>query len=323
MKTPRFWERRNYLSAALLPGAALYAAGSAIDRRCTRPQRAALPVIAIGNVTAGGAGKTPTALALAALLQQRGLSPHFISRGYGGRNRAARGVMPEDNWREVGDEALLLAQAAPTWVASHRVDAASLAARHGASLAIADDALQHYALQADLRLLVIDGPYGLGNGRLLPAGPLRETLENAAGRCDAVVMIGDDRQQLAARVSLPIIKATLQPALDAASLREKRWLAFAGIGRPDKFYALLREAGATLVATRDFADHHPYSAAELAQLMAQAAQLDAQLITTAKDAVKIPPDMRAQVSVLPVTLQFEDPGKLLAVEALRRLLQGA
>lgn len=320
MKTPRFWQSRNYLSTALLPAAALYAAGSAIDQRCTRPQRAALPVIAIGNVTAGGAGKTPTALALAALLQQRGLSPHFISRGYGGRNRAARGVMPDDDWRDVGDEALLLAQAAPTWIAPRRSDAAALAASHGASLAIADDALQHYALESDLRLLVIDGPYGLGNGRLLPAGPLRETLENVARRCDAVVMIGDDRQQLAARLPMPMLRATLR-ADATLSLTGKRLLAFAGIGRPDKFYALLREAGATLVATRDFADHHPYAQDEIEALCDEAARHGAQPITTAKDAVKIPAAYRPRVAVLPVTLQFNEPDSLLQLVPLRQLLQ--
>ncbi|MFM9889081.1 MAG: tetraacyldisaccharide 4'-kinase [Rickettsiales bacterium] len=321
MKTPRFWSAPNVISTALLTASALYGLGNALDRRFTRAQRATLPVIAIGNVTAGGAGKTPTALALAALLQQHGLTPHFISRGYGGSARHARAVAATDDWRDVGDEALLLAACAPTWVAPKRLDAAALAVQHGASLAIADDALQHYALAPDVSLLVIDGPYGIGNGRLLPAGPLRERLDSALARCDAVVMIGPDSQRLSPRITKPIFRANLMPIIDPQMLREKRWLAFAGIGRPDKFYALLREAGATLAATRDFADHHPYSTADLDQLLAEAARLDASLITTAKDAVKIPAQYRAEVTILPVALHFEDADSLLKLDAFRQLMQ--
>lgn len=321
MKTPSFWRDDTALSRLLWPLSLLYGFGAGLDRRFTRPQRAPLPVLAIGNITAGGAGKTPTALALARLLQQQGAQPHLISRGYGGRAQAARGVRADDDWRLVGDEAMLLARAAPTWIARRRVDAAILAQQHGASLAIADDALQHYALAADLTLLVIDGAYGIGNGRLHPAGPLRESLASALRRCDAVVLIGDDTHGLRAQIPKPVISARLEvSATMIAPVRSGSWHAFAGLGRPQKFYELLRQQGVTLSRTIDFADHHPYQPRELDQLLAQAQAAGASLVTTEKDFVKIPARYHGQIHCLPVSLNFSEPQMILDLCRQRGLL---
>ncbi len=307
MKTPAFWQHNSLASALLTPFSWLYALGAALDRSLTTAQRAPLPVISIGNVTAGGAGKTPTALALAPLLEEIGAVPHYLTRGYGSDSaQVAHRVTAADGWQQVGDEALLLASRAPTWVGRDRFASALAAEKSGATIAICDDALQHHALAKDLSLLVIDGPYGIGNGHLLPAGPLRESLDAALARCHGVVLIGEDAHNLAAHITLPVFRAQLVPEGDLAWLREGKWLAFAGIGRPGKFFDSLRRAGATLAATRAFPDHHPYRMADLAALTAEAERLDAKLITTAKDAVKFAPADRARITTLPVALRFEN-----------------
>lgn len=302
MKTPAFWRTTNAVSLILSPFSLLYRAGARLDRAMAAPQKAPAPVISLGNVTAGGAGKTPATLALVPLLRSLGYTPHVLTRGYRGEELLAQPVQPSDDWRRVGDEALLLQRAAPTWVGARRVASAQAAVKAGADMLLCDDALQHHALQKDLSLLVIDGPFGIGNGLLLPAGPLREPLEDVQKRIDAVILVGADMQQLAARFSVPVFRAQLAPVGDVGFLAGKRWLAFAGIGRPDKFYDSLRALGADVVATRDFADHYAYSAGDVEGLQAEAARLDAQLITTEKDSVKIP----SAIATLPVRLAFED-----------------
>jgi tetraacyldisaccharide 4'-kinase len=307
MKTPAFWQHNGLTSALLAPFSWLYGIGAALDRSLTTAERAPLPVISIGNVTAGGAGKTPTALALAPLLEEIGAVPHYLTRGYGGDSaRVAHRVTAADGWQQVGDEALLLASRAPTWVGRDRFASAIVAEKAGATIAICDDALQHHALAKDLSLLVIDGPYGIGNGCLLPAGPLREPLAAALARCHGVVLIGEDAHNLAAHITLPVFRAQLVPEGDLSWLMQGTWLAFAGIGRPEKFFDSLRRAGATLAATHAFPDHHPYSDTDLATLTTEAKRLGAKLITTEKDAVKFTTAERAHIATLPVTLRFED-----------------
>lgn len=313
MKTPRFWQSHNAISRLLAPLSGVYALGAWADRRFTTPQQAPLPVLAIGNVTAGGAGKTPTTLALIPLLRAMGHTPHILTRGYGGASLTAHRVSEQDDWRMVGDEALLLTKSAPTWVGSNRLAAANAAAAQGATILVCDDALQHYALHKNLTLLVIDGAYGIGNGKLLPAGPLREALATAAKRCDAAILIGEDVQQLSEHLTIPVISATLTPIADTGFLSESNWLAFAGIGRPEKFFTTLRAYGATLVATESFADHYAYSEQDVTRLIMRAEKLGAQLITTEKDAVKIPAVYADSIRVLPVTLRFNQPSHIAQI----------
>ena len=221
MKTPRFWQEHSLASTALLPLAGLYGVGAWLDRTFTKAQTAPLSILAIGNATAGGAGKTPTALALAPLLRELGHIPHFATRGYGAATPLhAHRVSDKDDAAHVGDEALLLARIAPTWVGRDRLAAANAAREAGATLLICDDALQHHRLKKDLTLLVIDGPFGIGNGRLLPAGPLREPFSTALTRSDAAIFIGADSQQLAAAIEQPIFHAHLAPSANMPSLKD-------------------------------------------------------------------------------------------------------
>ncbi len=316
MRAPAFWSGPSLLSDLLMPAGDLYAAAGWLRQRLIRPQRAPVPVICIGNLVAGGAGKTPTARALLERLTAGGHRPAALLRGYGGRLAGPVRVKPErHDAHAVGDEALLLARAAPTWVARDRVAGARAAAAAGAELVVMDDGFQNPSLAKDLSLLVLDGESGLGNGRVIPAGPLREPSGRGFARADALVILGDDRHGLAVRApGTPVLFARLEPS-DGADLAGRRLLAFAGIGRPSKFFATLERLGAELVATAAFADHHRYTAAELEALQGRAVQQAATLITTEKDAVRLPDAWRQRVEVLPVELVFDRPGRLDALLA--------
>ena len=318
MRPPAFWDRDGLAAILLAPFGALTEAATA--HRLARPGwRAPVPVICVGNATVGGAGKTTVALDLGARLVRRGVAAHFLSRGYGGRERGPLLVDPaRHDARAVGDEPLLLAEIAPTWIAADREAGARAAVRAGAQAVVLDDGLQNPALVKTLSLLVIDAAGGFGNGRLLPAGPLREPIAAAAARCAAAVLIGEgeDRRALAHLPSgLPVLRARLAAAPAAASLAGRRAFAFAGIARPEKFHATLRGIGAELVGHADFADHHRYTALDLERVIERANRLRAVPVTTAKDAVRITPDVRALVAVVGVRLAWDDPA---AIEALLR-----
>jgi len=307
LPTPEFWARPGLVPDLLQPLAWAYAAAGAARRAWTRPWRAPVPVICVGNLVAGGAGKTPVAIALARHLQAKGRAVHLLSRGYGG---SLAGPVAVDRLRhdagQVGDEALLLAAAAPAWIARDRPAGARAAIAAGAQCLLLDDGLQNPTLAKDLSLLVIDGAYGLGNGRVLPAGPLREPLAAGLAHADAVVLMGEDRAAVTARLgSKTVLHARLAPE-NAAAFAGCAVVAFAGIGRPAKFFATLEGIGAQIVARHAFSDHHPYGAAELQRLRAEAETAHALLVTTAKDAARLPPEWRAHVEVLAVTAQFAD-----------------
>jgi tetraacyldisaccharide 4'-kinase len=276
-----------------------------------------VPVICVGNATMGGAGKTTVTLDLATRLIARGWRPHILLRGYGGSSRGVHRVQAGDTAALVGDEALLHVAIAPTWVSADRARGAQAAVAAGAEVVLMDDGLQNPGLQKRLSLLVIDGATGFGNGRVFPAGPLREPVAAAASRCQAAVLIGPDATGARGKIpsGLPVLCARLTPGPEAAALAGRPVLAFAGIAMPGKFFKTLAEAGANVVARHPFADHHGYTRSELDKVLAEADRLTAVPVTTAKDAVRLPPDIRARVQVLSVSLEWEDPG---APEALLR-----
>ena len=315
IRAPAFWFQKNsWLGAALSPLSAIGAAITA--RRVAQPGwRAPVPVICCGNVTVGGAGKTTLVLDLARRLQKRGCSVHILLRGYKGASRGVHRVQPDDTAALVGDEALLLAAIAPTWTGADRAASAAAAVAAGASVLLMDDGLQNPSLSKDLSFLVIDGATGFGNNRVLPAGPLREPVATGAARCQAAVLIGPDATGIA--VPLPILRADLVQSPEIAALRGQRVLAFAGIARPEKFFQPLEAAGAVVVERVPFPDHHFYTRRELDGLMDRAAALNALPVTTPKDAVRLPLDIRAKVRVVGVGLAWSDEA------ALDVLLDGA
>lgn len=306
LRAPAFWYRDGLLPRLLTPLSAIPAAVTA--RRVARPGwRAPVPVICCGNVTVGGAGKTTLALDLGARLIARGRRVHFLLRGYGGTVRGPHLVAATDRADAVGDEALLLAAVAPTWVGADRAASARAAVAEGADLLVLDDGLQNPGLHKDLSLLVVDGATGFGNGRVLPAGPLREPIAAGAARCDAAVLIGPDVTGAARMVSLPVLSAGLRPGPEAARLAGHRVLAFAGIARPEKFFAMLVEAGIKVAATRPFPDHYAFSESDLNDIAEAARRIAAMPITTPKDAVRLSPAWRERIGVVGVSLDWADP----------------
>ncbi|MCL2430645.1 MAG: tetraacyldisaccharide 4'-kinase [Alphaproteobacteria bacterium] len=295
----------------LQPAARAYAALGAVRHALATPYRAAVPVICVGNVVAGGAGKTPVVESLLDLLAARGRHPAVLSRGYGGRERgpvqvdaAAHGA------RAVGDEPLMLSRLAPVWVARDRAAAARAAVAAGADCLLMDDGFQNPGLAKDLSLLVIDGAYGLGNGQVMPAGPLREPAARALARADAVVVIGEAADNLGPRITKPVLPAALAP-VNAADFEGRRVVAFAGIGRPEKFFATLEACGARLVARHGFPDHHAYSESDLRSLADAASASAATLVTTLKDRTRMDRAWRHRIAALAVTIAWHDEAALL------------
>ncbi len=316
LRAPAFWRGPGdgMLGRLLSPLGAITAAVTA--RRIARPGwRAPVPVICCGNVTLGGSGKTTLALDLGRRLAARGLAVHFLLRGYGGRVRDAKRVLVDDSPALVGDEALLLAAAAPTWVGVDRAASARAAVAAGAEILILDDGLQNPTLQKDLCLLAVAGGFGFGNGRVVPAGPLREPVAAGAARCAAAVLIDEVAAGTVAALPqrLPRLLARLVPGADAAAVRGRRVLAFAGIGWPEKFFATLEKAGVVVVDRLGFPDHHPFSDREFRRILDRARQLDALPVTTPKDAARLGTAQRAAVHVVSVTLAWDDPS---AIEGL-------
>ncbi len=322
MRAPEFWDQRDggAAPAMLAPFGALYALASRARFALARPERISVPVLCVGNLVAGGAGKTPVALSLGARLKERGLSAHYLSRGYGGAAAGPTRVDPiRHGCSEVGDEALLLARIAPTWVAADRVAGARAAIAAGAHAIVMDDGFQNPSLAKDVSLVVVDGAYGFGNGRVMPAGPLREPLAQGLARADAVVIVGDDRTGARDRIvaagfaTLPVLGARIVPGPEAEALAGRKVVAFAGIGRPAKFFVTVRDVGAKVVAAHAFPDHHVFSAGELRRLRSEAEGAGAVLVTTAKDAARLPESERGTIQVLTITLSWDDEAALDAV----------
>ena len=309
MRAPDFWRADGMCARGLAPLGMAYALASRFNFARGVPWCADIPVICVGNLVLGGAGKTPVAAAIGAELNRRGVVVHFLSRGHGGTNPGPVQVRTQDHAAaEVGDEPLLLCEIAPTWVSKDRVAGARAAQAAGAEAIVMDDGFQNPSLDKDLSLLVFDGGYGLGNGRVFPSGPLREPLQSGLARADAAVVIGDDRVAVEPELCprLPVFRARYVPTPGAERLVGRNVVAFAGIGRPEKFFTTLIEMGCRLSATRSFADHHKYRDHEIMEVIDLASQHGAIPVTTAKDAVRLTPEMRSLVEVLEVSLEWED-----------------
>jgi tetraacyldisaccharide 4'-kinase len=317
MREPAFWHRpRSFQSYLLSPLGALYGAITAL-RMERKGFDAGVPVICVGNYHLGGAGKTPTVLALAKLLRELGEKPVVLSRGYGGERRGPVVVDPERHGaHDVGDEPLMLASHLPVVVARDRIDGVALAKSRLASVILMDDGFQNPALVKDAALIVIDSERGIGNGLVFPAGPLRAPLAPQLARTDALVVIGTGAaaQSVATAIGTtgrPVLAAHIEPDGTAlAQLKGKRVLAFAGIGDPGRFFRTLQASGIEVAQQRAFADHHRFSAAEIEALVTDAKRDGLILVTTEKDLVRLSgvqtSALAGEIVPFPVTLQFDD-----------------
>jgi tetraacyldisaccharide 4'-kinase len=330
LEAPFWWYRKKgALASALAPFGRLYGKRAEARFAGTEPYRSRLPVICIGNFTAGGGGKTPTAIAVAALLAELGAKPAFLTRGYGGKSEGPVLVSKGQSAAEVGDEPLLLAAAAPTMVSADRAAGAKAIEATEAGAIVMDDGFQNPSLGKDLSLVVVDAASGIGNGLVMPAGPLRAPLEAQLTRADALIVIGDGGR---ANSLVDTFEAKGKPVLKARMVprQDKRWLSvlpvigFAGIANPKKFYRTLAEHGARVSETRSFPDHHPYTERQASHLLNWAREWNCMLVTTEKDWVRLPEDdgsaraeLRHRSRPFPVAVEFADP------EAVKLLVEGA
>ena len=320
MKTPDFWQKGKggWKASLLLPVALLYAAGAGLRSWVTRPVNAGVPVLCVGNVTAGGTGKTPVVIALVQAARAMGVRAAVVSRGYGGALAGPVKVdVSQHHATDVGDEPLLIAAHGETWVAKNRVDGAKAAVADGADMIVLDDGFQNPTLHKDLSIVVVDGMFGFGNGRRFPAGPLREALPAAMRRADLVLLMGRDDADLTDSIGedIPVERAALRPEASDSLAPGTKCVAFAGIGLPEKFFATLRSLGVIVLAEHPFPDHFMYARGDVDRLISEARSQAATLVTTAKDYVRLPEDAAKEVAVLEVVVDFENldlPSKLIA-----------
>ncbi|MEW9836307.1 tetraacyldisaccharide 4'-kinase [Mesorhizobium marinum] len=324
---PFWWEKPDWRAYGLYPLSAVY--GFVARRRLidARREKLDVPVICVGNFTVGGTGKTPVAIALARQAKKMHLTPGFLSRGYGGSIHEPHVVDGKrDSARQVGDEPLLLSDHALTATTPNRVAGARLLMQMGCDLLIMDDGFQSAQIHMDYALVVVDGRYGVGNGHVLPAGPLRAPLIDQVRYATGIVRMGEDKAgeavvRQAARAGRPIFEAWQRP-VGVEKIAGRRFLAFAGIGHPDKFFDTVAQAGGEVVMARPFADHHFYSNDELRELVQTAASADLELVTTAKDVARLrnsitPAGLLGKLNVLEIDAVFEN------ANATRRIIEEA
>ncbi len=328
--SPAFWYQQKtlpekLLKAALTPVSWVY--GALVQKKFDLyfPVPMGKPVICVGNLVAGGAGKTPVVLSLADLLKEKGFNPHLLLRGYGGKETGPLQVAPSrDTAYDVGDEALLLVEKAPTWVSAKKALGAQAAIDTGADVVVMEDGFQNAVIYKDFSLLVIDGAVGFGNRAVMPAGPLREPLAFGLSRADAFVIIGEDKTGAAdyirRQTSAPVLFAALVPDEDNPDIKGKTVYAFAGIGRPLKFKETLDAAGAHVEGWAAFPDHYPYEEEDLKEIMAAAEAQNAMLVTTVKDYVRIPASLKSKIQKFAVHLVWQNKDEIIPLieQALRK-----
>ena len=303
MKTPKFWNEKNIISIMLYPISLVYGCVTQLRIKKKYKYKSKAKVICIGNITAGGVGKTPVAMAMAEKYIKEGKRVVFVTRGYKGKLKNIVVDLEKHSAVETGDEARLLASVALVVIAPNRDEGAKKAESLGADVIIMDDGFQNPSLYKDESWLVFDGEIGVGNGMIIPSGPLRESLKNGEKRAKAMIIMGEDKTGLAKTTKLDVYMGKL--VAETLEIENKKVLAFAGIGRPQKFYDTLEKEGFEVIIKKDFEDHHNYLDVEIEDIICEARKQGLSVITTQKDYVKISNKYKNDIYCLKVKAQIE------------------
>ena len=322
MLFPRFWfkpkVKTSVISYFLFPLSFLWMVLGNLKLFISAPSKSPIPIICVGNITVGGNGKTPTALKLCSLLKDRGYHPHILSRGYKGNLKGPHLVNPlRDSFIDVGDEALMMSKYHPTWISRNRESGVKSAITSGANVIILDDGFQNYHVKKDFSILVIEASVGFGNGYLIPAGPLRETISSGLKKTDLIIIIGEHFDQTAferdtfLRKNIPIVEAKIVAKINKVTLNQKTVIGFAGIAHPEKFRNTLETLGANVINFKAFTNHKPFKLAHLKELITEAKKKHALLVTTEKDLVRIPEKLQPHFKALKVEVEIKNQNLLL------------
>ena len=302
LKAPKFWYKENEsnFSKTLYPASLLYRFGTKLYNIFNKKIESDLPVICIGNLVVGGAGKTPVALKVGKILKELGFNPHFLSRGYAGKIKANIKIIDGHSADKVGDESLILAEVAPTWIGSNRIISCHLAKKNGADCVIMDDGFQNPTIKKDFSIIVIDGKQGFGNKKVLPSGPLRESIDSGLKRANVIMVVGKDNLNIKKLLpkSIPCFNAIFDVSKNKEIFKGKNVTAFAGIAYPTKFFDTLDQQGAKILKKINFPDHYIYNENDLLKLIEIANNNQSILVTTKKDYIRIPNNYRTIVHKL-------------------------
>ena len=317
LKAPKFWylKRDSLLSNSLYPFSLLFRLGTKIRNLLSRERKTTLPIICVGNIVIGGAGKTPVALKIGNMLIKAGYKPHFVSKGYGGLEKNNTLVKDWHSPKSVGDEPLLLSEIAPTWIGLNRNKSFQLAKEKGADCIVMDDGFQNPTLQKDFSIIVINGEQGFGNKRVIPSGPLRESINRGLSRTNLVILIGEISDEVRNKIPkhIPLIAANFKIKEDEMILKGQRVTAFAGIAYPEKFFNSLKLVNTNIVDKISYSDHHIYTENDLLNLAEIANKNKSILVTTKKDMVRIPKNFRSLVKTIDGFIEFDDENLLLEI----------
>lgn len=307
IKTPKFWTQRNIISYALLPLSLFYVLGFYVIKFLAKKEKISKPIICIGNIIAGGSGKTPTAIAIGGLLQEMAIDFVYLSRGYMGDGSEFLSVNSKSSSKQVGDESILLSEIAKTFIAKNRLFGAYQIDRMSdVEMIIVDDGMQNNSLNYDYIIAVIDAGVGFGNEFLIPAGPMREPINSGLNKADLVIVIGEAKESLLNKLATKkIIQAKIKPS-NIDQFQDKKIMAFCGLAYPQKFFSLLKSEGVDLVNEVGFPDHHNYKNSELEEIMNIAQVSHMGLVTTKKDWVKFPQEFKEKIPYLDITLELDD-----------------
>ena len=309
LKAPKFWynKKDTVYSSALYPFSLLFRFGTKIRNLLSVKQTSPIPTICIGNIVVGGAGKTPVAMKIGQILIKAGYSPHFISKGYAGVIKQSTKVNSWHSPISVGDESLLLSKIATTWIGNNRIKSSILAGEAGADCLIMDDGFQNPSIKKDFSIVVVDGEQEFGNKRVMPSGPLRESIRRGLSRTNAIIVIGKISNNLQKLIpkDIPIFIASFETKKNNQIFKGKNITAFAGIAYPNKFFKTLNDQGANVIKEISFSDHYIYNENDLLTLAEIANKNKSILVTTRKDYVRIPISYRPLINTLDVEIIFE------------------